>query len=105
MIQDALLDPRFKENILVTGPPYIRFYCGLPLMVGGYKLGTLCVIDTKPRAFTREDFIRVVNAMEQLSRVVVRALDPSQLPSTVSHAMPCHAMPCPSCRGWGFVRN
>ncbi|MFQ2704419.1 ATP-binding protein [Aeromonas caviae] len=54
-IENALLDPRFRDNPLVTSDPDIRFYAGMPLSDGhGHNLGTLCVIDRQPRQLNEQ---------------------------------------------------
>lgn len=50
VVEDATRDQRFANNPLVTGDPNIRFYAGTPLRSSkGHRVGTLCVIDDKPR--------------------------------------------------------
>ena len=57
VVLDAKLDPRFVANPLVVGEPFIRFYAGMPLRApSGHVLGTLCIIDQRPRnAFSPQD--------------------------------------------------
>jgi len=50
VIPDLLDDPRFNGNPLATSGPPLRFYAGELLETSeGLPLGTLCVLDTKPR--------------------------------------------------------
>lgn len=50
IVEDATTDPTFANNPLVLSGPCIRFYAGVSLKSGdGYRIGTLCLIDTKPR--------------------------------------------------------
>lgn len=62
IVPDAMLDSRFAHNPLVTGDPNIRFYAGVPVRAHGKEatakklpMGTLCVIDDRPRNITTED--------------------------------------------------
>jgi diguanylate cyclase (GGDEF)-like protein len=51
VIPDTHEDPRFTDNIFVYGRPFIRFYAGAQLRISNVNIGTLCVMDTKPRQF------------------------------------------------------
>lgn len=57
IIPDALKDERFFDNPLVVNDPKIRFYAGCPLTVLNARIGTLCIIDRKPREITHEELI------------------------------------------------
>ncbi|MEZ5362923.1 MAG: GAF domain-containing protein [Bryobacterales bacterium] len=53
IVEDTLRDARFADNPWVTGPPHVRFYAGCPVPAGmGSGLGTVCVMDRRPRTFT-----------------------------------------------------
>ncbi len=63
IVEDAHQDERFKGNPLVTGEPFIRFYAGFPLLSKqGLHLGTLCILDTKPRRLDPEQ-IRAIGEL------------------------------------------
>jgi GAF domain-containing protein len=66
LVPDASQDQRFADNPLVTGPPHIRFYAGVPLLVDDrHAIGTLCVIDSKPRVLDE----RMRDALTRLARI------------------------------------
>ncbi len=71
IVPDAKQDDRFADNPLVLGAPNIRFYAGVPIRsANGFPLGTLCVIDSKPRTLSPQQLF----ALEVLSRQVERNL-------------------------------
>jgi signal transduction histidine kinase/CheY-like chemotaxis protein len=71
-VRDTQADERFKDNPLVTGAPFIRFYAGVPLRGStGHALGTLCVIDDRPKALEA----RQRATLERLARQVVQNLE------------------------------
>lgn len=55
-IPDALEDERFHDNPLVINEPHIRFYAGYPIRTqDGFKVGSFCIMDNKPREFSLEE--------------------------------------------------
>lgn len=55
VVKDSKLDARFKKNPIVLATPSARFYAGMPLKShDGLNIGTLCVLDVKPRGLTRK---------------------------------------------------
>ncbi|NHZ96549.1 GAF domain-containing protein [Massilia sp. CCM 8734] len=72
IVEDALQDPRFRHNRLVTGAPEIRFYAAFPLVgVNDLALGTLCVIDREPRRLKS----RELQGLEDLANMAMRELN------------------------------
>eukprot|EP00882_Tetradesmus_deserticola_P000798 GHRQ01000869.1.p1 GENE.GHRQ01000869.1~~GHRQ01000869.1.p1 ORF type:complete len:829 (+),score=338.09 GHRQ01000869.1:201-2489(+) len=72
VVEDAQRDARFKDNPLVVGAPYIRFYGGCPLVCSnGLRLGSLCIIDVKPRTFDAES----CNMLANMAEMVVREIE------------------------------
>ena len=72
IVPDATRDKRFKNNPLVTGSQKIRFYAGAPLVTpDGHALGSLCVMDNKPRKLRAEQ----EQALRVLAHHVVSQLE------------------------------
>lgn len=75
IIEDASKDPRFSDNPLVEGDPYIRFYAGIPLVYDDdTTLGTLCIIDDKPRILSDEE----INDLVDLAKMAESELSASR---------------------------
>lgn len=71
IVQDSRLDERFDDNPLVTEDPRVIFYAGIPLLSDeGLPLGTLCVIDHKPRILNHTQ----LEALKALSKQAMSLL-------------------------------
>ncbi|MBU2676764.1 MAG: sensor domain-containing diguanylate cyclase [Gammaproteobacteria bacterium] len=56
VVTDAAADIRFADNPLVAGEPHIRFYAGCPIKdPSGFRVGTFCIIDSKPRTMSGDE--------------------------------------------------
>ena len=76
VVEDATQDARFAENDLVTGNPHICFYAGAPIVThDGHVLGSVCVIDTKPRQLTAKQ----ISSLEALARQATELLEQRRL--------------------------
>lgn len=72
VVEDARKDPRTMSNPLVAGIMGLQFYAASPLKsISGYNLGTLCIIDVKPRRLDARESMMLY----QLSRIVMDQME------------------------------
>jgi GAF domain-containing protein len=84
VVNDALADERFANNEFVTCVPGIRFYAGVPLVTPtGFSIGTLCVVDHRPRELT--EFQQ--KTLEALARQAVAQLELRRVSSQLAEAL------------------
>jgi len=81
--EDLSIDQRFSDSSLVTAGLELRFYAGFTLKSRGLNIGTVCIVDTKPRQFNQEDIATMRDmvswaqtevSLTQLSEVQVQLL-------------------------------
>jgi diguanylate cyclase (GGDEF)-like protein len=74
VVPDPRLDPRFRDNPMVTDAPNIRFYAGAPFYSPeGHPLGTICVIDTIPRALSAKQTTALLILSHQVTSQIARS--------------------------------
>lgn len=72
IVEDTSLDERFADNPILCGDLNVRFYAGAPLKTSdGHLIGTLCVLDSKPRKLEPAQ----VDALRILAHQVVAHLE------------------------------
>lgn len=72
VVENALEDPLFSNNPMVTGEAHIRFYAGMPIRINNaFNIGTLAVSDTKPRQLSEVQR----DALKRLTRQVVSLIE------------------------------
>jgi diguanylate cyclase (GGDEF)-like protein len=92
VVRNAAEDTRFARNRMVSGPPKIRFYAGVPLTTReGVALGTLCVLDTELRELTNNQLASLRSLADQLilrlelrrAKMLLRKTDRDLKPLTI----------------------
>ncbi|KAL0482995.1 adenylate cyclase [Acrasis kona] len=77
IVPDAILDERFVNNPLVTGPPYLRFYAGAQLTTtDGFNVGTLCIAHSEPKPGFGQN--EEVEFLQDMAKVVIREMELSK---------------------------
>ncbi len=105
VVNDAQRDERFRDNPLVLGDPFVRFYAGRPLEASnGSRIGTLCIIDREARSLStgQHDLLQQLGAWVEAE---IRLIEERQaLPRYLDHLLELVADPVLLADANGSVR-
>lgn len=78
-VTDARVDPHFKDLSMVAGPAQIRAYLGMPVLVEGQALGTVCAMDQQARTWTSAEMAALQDLATAVAALVQSRLDTQRL--------------------------
>ncbi|TIP89194.1 MAG: GAF domain-containing protein, partial [Mesorhizobium sp.] len=87
VVTDATADPRFSASPLVTGQHHVRFYAGAAIVVAGARIGTLCVLDRKPRASPPAAKLEQLTALAGLAASLFALKDATRNGASIAAAL------------------
>ncbi|TIU80100.1 MAG: GAF domain-containing protein, partial [Mesorhizobium sp.] len=87
VVTDATTDSRFNASPLVTGQHHVRFYAGVAIVVAGARIGTLCVLDRKPRASPSAAQLEQLTALASLAASLFALKDATRNGASIAAAL------------------
>lgn len=98
-VEDAHSDFRFANLPAVLGEPRVRFYAGVPILVNGYAVGTVCVFDSEPRPFDA----RLIEHLKSLANIVAGDLSARHRTQALKSALAASADALIDCDNTGQI--
>ena len=87
VVGDMADDGRFSANPFVAGPTAIRFYAGAPIIVRGQRLGSVCVLDTKPRSEVPEPLLGQLASLAELAASLIELKEEARIRAETTAAL------------------
>ncbi len=75
IVADASIDPLFAHQPKVIGAPFLRFYAGVPIVIDGEAIGTVCVFDVVPRPQTDPGLTKQLHRLAALAASLFKLKD------------------------------
>ncbi|TJV66796.1 MAG: GAF domain-containing protein, partial [Mesorhizobium sp.] len=87
VVTDATMDSRFNASPLVTGEHHFRFYAGAAIVVAGARIGTLCVLDRRPRGSPSAAQLEQLTALASLAASLFALKDATRNAASAAAAL------------------